>query len=66
VLAIILWHMYHVHIRESTQHVHRVYGEQEMLHEHPGLADIKPALPTAGHSRRSRAANELFGRFTAS
>jgi formate dehydrogenase gamma subunit len=46
VLAIILWHMYHVHIREFNRSMFTGYmGEQEMLHEHPlELADIKAGM----------------------
>jgi formate dehydrogenase gamma subunit len=59
VLAIILWHMYHVHVREFNRSMFTGYiGEQEMLHEHPlELADIK-----AGVSDRPVSAQQVARR----
>jgi hypothetical protein len=46
VLAIILWHFYHVHIRQFNKSMFTGYmTEKEMLHEHPQeLADIKAGV----------------------
>lgn len=46
VLAIILWHMYGVHIRKFNKSMFTgKMGEEEMLHEHPlELADIKAGI----------------------
>jgi cytochrome b subunit of formate dehydrogenase len=46
VAAIIVWHMYHVHIRHFNQSMFTgKITEEEMLHEHPlELADIKAGL----------------------
>jgi cytochrome b subunit of formate dehydrogenase len=46
VLAIILWHMYHVHIRTFNRSMmNGKMSEAEMLHEHPlELADIKAGV----------------------
>lgn len=46
VLAIIIWHMYGVHIRRFNKSMWTGYlTEEEMLHEHPlELADIKAGL----------------------
>lgn len=46
VLAIIVWHMYHVHIRRFNKAMWTGrLTEEEMLHEHPlELADIKAGL----------------------
>jgi cytochrome b subunit of formate dehydrogenase len=46
VLAIILWHMYHVHIRTFNRSMFKgTISEEEMLHEHPlELADIKAGV----------------------
>ena len=46
VLAIIIWHMYGVHIRSFNKSMWTgEMGEKEMLHEHPlELADIKAGL----------------------
>jgi formate dehydrogenase gamma subunit len=49
VLAIIVWHMYHVHIRQFNKSMFTGYmGEEEMREEHPlELADIKAGqVPT--------------------
>jgi cytochrome b subunit of formate dehydrogenase len=46
VLAIIIWHFYHVHIRSFNKSMFTGYmTEKEMLHEHPQeLADIKAGV----------------------
>ncbi len=46
VLAIIIWHMYGVHIKRFNKAMWTGYlGEEEMLHEHPlELADIKAGV----------------------
>jgi cytochrome b subunit of formate dehydrogenase/mono/diheme cytochrome c family protein len=46
VLAIILWHMYGVHIKSTNRSIFTgQMSEEEMLHEHPlELADIKAGL----------------------
>ena len=56
VLAIIIWHMYGVHIKSSNKSMFTgKMSEQEMLHEHPlELADIK-----AGIAERPVDANAL-------
>lgn len=60
VLAIILWHMYGVHIRNFNKSMWTgAMSEEEMLHEHPlELADIKagianrPVLPEVMRKRK--------------
>lgn len=49
VMSIIVWHLYHVHLRSFNKSMFTGYlSEEEMLHEHPlELADIK-----AGEARR--------------
>lgn len=60
VLAIIVWHMYHVHVRSFNRSMFTGYmSEDEMLEEHPlELADIKAGLaqttPDEGAVRRRR------------
>jgi formate dehydrogenase gamma subunit len=50
VMSIIVWHLYHVHLRSFNKSMFTGYlSEEEMLHEHPlELADIK-----AGEAQRS-------------
>jgi formate dehydrogenase gamma subunit len=68
VLAIIIWHMYNVHIREFNRSMFRgTVGEKEMLEEHPlELADIKagvaqrPIDPTL-EARRRRMFYPIYG-----
>ncbi|MEJ5241244.1 MAG: cytochrome b/b6 domain-containing protein [Anaerolineales bacterium] len=61
VLAIILWHMYHVHIKRFNKAMWTGYlSEEEMLEEHPlELADLKagiagPRVDEATRRRRER------------
>jgi len=60
VLAIILWHLYHVLVRTFNRSMFTGnLTEEEMLHEHPlELADIKAGVaqrPTTPQGRRKRA-----------
>lgn len=68
VLAIILWHMYHVHIRHFNRSMFTGYlSEEEMLEEHPKeLADRKagldgPTLDSEKVDRRRRIYLSLYG-----
>ncbi len=61
VLTIIVWHMYHVHVRSFNKSMFTGYlSEEEMLHEHPlELADIQAgiadrAVDPAGVARRRK------------
>ncbi len=61
VMSIIVWHLYHVHIRGFNKSMFTGHlSEEEMLHEHPlELADIKAgvarrALDPAATARRRR------------
>jgi formate dehydrogenase gamma subunit len=51
VLAIIIWHMYHVHVRHFNKSMFTGrMNEDEMLHEHPReLADIKAGVAYRRH-----------------
>lgn len=68
VLAIIVWHMYHVHIRRFNRSMFTGYiTEDEMLEEHPlELADIKAGiaeqpLDQAAAGRRRRIFLSIYG-----
>jgi cytochrome b subunit of formate dehydrogenase/mono/diheme cytochrome c family protein len=70
VLAIIIWHMYHVHIRHFNKSMFTGYmTEEEMLEDHPlELADIKAGrveepLPAEEVSRRRRIYLPIYGVF---
>lgn len=62
VLAIIIWHFYHVHVRHLNKSIFTGYlSEEEMAHEHPAeLAQIKagenfqPPPPEILHARRRK------------
>lgn len=68
VLAIVLWHFYHVHIRHFNKSMFTGYiSEEEMLEEHPKeLADRKaglaqPSLDPQRVRRRQRVYLPIFG-----
>jgi len=61
VMSIIVWHLYHVHLRSFNKSMFTGYlSEEEMLHEHPlELADLKAgeaqrALDPKAKTRRQR------------
>ncbi|MCJ7823375.1 MAG: cytochrome b/b6 domain-containing protein, partial [Anaerolineales bacterium] len=67
VLAIIIWHMYHVHLRHFNKSMFTgKMSEAEMLEEHPlELADlkasVKPAVDPAELKRRQRGFFPVYG-----
>lgn len=67
VLAIIVWHMYHVHVRHFNKSMFSgKLSEKEMLEEHPlELADLKagvtPAKDPTAFQRRQRVFIPVFG-----
>jgi cytochrome b subunit of formate dehydrogenase/mono/diheme cytochrome c family protein len=70
VLAIIVWHMYHVHLRHFNKSMFTGYmSEHEMMEEHPlELADIKAGRTTVEYppdviARRQRVYLPIFGAF---
>ena len=62
VLAIIVWHLYHVHIRHLNKSMFTgELNEEEMLTEHPlELADIKAGLPVKPDSSLVRKRQFIF------
>ncbi|MGD8760074.1 MAG: hypothetical protein PVJ07_07455 [Anaerolineales bacterium] len=63
VLAIVVWHMYHVHIRSFNLSMFTGYlSEEEMLKEHPlELADLKAGIgPAPIDSKTLRRRNLIF------
>jgi formate dehydrogenase gamma subunit len=62
VLAIIVWHMYHVHIRQFNKSMFTgKMSEEEMLHEHPlELADLKAGVIPAPNPQILKKRQRVF------
>lgn len=71
VLAILLWHLYHVHVRHLNRSMFTGYlSQEEMEDEHPlELARLEagdaPTQPDAGLARRRRVFRIVYGVFAA-